>query len=126
MSQLQQYRASHKRPASSTVQGLPPLPAAAAASRGAGAEACHACGARFDTVGELIAHAESGHQEGWASGGLRGAAAPPGGGGGEASLQRCPHCGLRFADPVDLVVHVERQHAAELAAGASSSSCALC
>lgn len=129
-SQLQHYRQRQREGGAPT--GTPPASGAGSsdvvdltsspATAGGGAEACPKCGARFATVQQLIAHAETAHASGWSSGAIsmqQPAAGRSGAGGG---LERCPHCGRQFADPVELVAHVERQHAA----ADSNSNCVLC
>ncbi|KAL4445903.1 hypothetical protein ABPG77_009102 [Micractinium sp. CCAP 211/92] len=129
-SQLQHYRQRQREGGAPT--GTPPASGAGSsdvvdltsspATAGGGAEACPQCGARFATVQQLIAHAETAHASGWSSGAIsmqQPAAGRSGAGGG---LERCPHCGRQFADPVELVAHVERQHAA----ADSNSNCVLC
>ena len=108
--------------------GLTGPPAAPAAASTPAAEVCPQCGAGFASVQQLIAHAESAHAEGWASGQLapqqqQRQHQPRQPQVGPSGLERCPHCGQTFGDAVELVAHVERQHAAQMA---GKETCVLC
>lgn len=65
-----------------------------------GTEVCPQCNAHFGSVQQLIDHASTAHQNGWASGPVA----------ATGSTEVCPHCGEGFVDPVALVNHVENRH----------------
>ena len=131
-SQMQQYRQRHgsgnsTRAANADVIDLTGSPAAVrtpAAAAAMGNETCTQCGARFDSVQQLIEHAEAAHSGGWASGQIGQQQQQQAGGGGGGGLERCPACGCSFTDPVELVAHVEREHGA--GGGSGDGTCVLC
>ncbi|KAL3699956.1 hypothetical protein R1sor_017978 [Riccia sorocarpa] len=82
----------------SATSGNPPRPSAAHAP--VPREVCPLCGMRFNTVVELIQHAERLHSAGgqWRVGSS------------QDRLDVCPKCGKGFGDAVALVNHVEKDH----------------